>query len=283
MSATPNTGNPPANRADLARKILINPDLKRYIDINIDFGQTRDKRFFEDSQYRVLDFVSSVNIPCFVHDGDPAAMMTAIEIARGFNCAVGAHVAYPDPEHQGYRAIDLSPDELRAWLHVQIGGLQSMCKAKNAELAHVRPHGALYGKLLNDRQTVETLVETIHAIDPWLILIGPTSPLLEDVGVDKGLRIAPEVYLGKRYTRQGRLSPESLTQPLDASPQVTLDLARQMLDGGFGNAEHPAPAFKTFHLSPQLENVVDTAEKLCNLIGQPVNLPIAAAGPSGWL
>lgn len=276
----------PTNRADLARKVLISGDLERYVDINTDFGQTRDKAFFEKTGYRLLDFVSSVNIPCFVHDGDPREIMDSIETAKGYNCAIGAHIGYPDPENQGYQAMDLSPEELAAWIHVQLGGFQSMCLARGTEMVHVRPHGALYGKLLTDRETTRVVAETIYQINPWLILVGPAGPVLEETGREAGLRVAPEIYLGKRYNRQGRLLPENLLQNFDRSAQAILDQARQLINNEVmttRNGSEVPVHFKTFHVSPQLDKVIELSEKLCHMLGQPVCLPIAEAGPSGWV
>ncbi|HEY9685965.1 MAG TPA: LamB/YcsF family protein, partial [Coleofasciculaceae cyanobacterium] len=97
---------------DLAKKILINNKVKRFIDLNADLGQSRDQAFYAKTDYELLNHVTSVNIPCAVHDGDPKELLAAIRQAKRFNCVIGAHIGYPDPARFGYEAMQLSEEDL---------------------------------------------------------------------------------------------------------------------------------------------------------------------------
>ncbi|MBY0403086.1 MAG: LamB/YcsF family protein, partial [Cyanobacteria bacterium] len=119
---------------EIAKKVILNPRLKRYIDVNTDFAQQPDKKFFEGEKNQLLTYVSSVNMPCCVHDGDPKQIMDDIIVAKSFNCAVGAHIAYPDPVNLGYKEMNLSPEELVAWIHVQMGAFRALCLANGIDV-----------------------------------------------------------------------------------------------------------------------------------------------------
>jgi 5-oxoprolinase (ATP-hydrolysing) subunit A len=269
---------------DTAKKVILTQRQKRYLDLNTDYGQTRDQACFLDPENSLLGYVSSVNIPCCVHDGVPNAVMEAIKTARTFNCAVGAHVAYPDPANNGYQSLQISNQDLSAWLLVQVGIFRTLCQAVGATMAHVRPHGALYGKLIDDEATALVLAETLYKLDPWLILVGPSGPVLQAVGQKTGLRIAPEVHLGKRYNGQGFPHPQRFNEPM--SPMAILDQTRQLLaDSSVTSPDgRIVPlSYSTLHFSPQHDNAPALAEKIALMMGQPVSMATAAVGTSGWI
>ncbi len=270
--------------ADLARKLVLSNQLKHYVDLNSDFGQTRDRAFFESTQYELLNYTSSVHIPCGVHDGDPKEILGYIAKAKTFNCSVGAHIGYPDPAHHGYQPMDISKEDLRAWILVQLGAFQALLKENNLEVQHVRPHGALYASFIDDLETATCVAETLHAFSPWVILVAPSGPVLKQVCERVPIQVAPEVYLGKRYSIEGCLLKDSLKENL--SPQTVLEQARQLIDDSSlttADGQTVKLDFKTLHLSPALEGSVGLAEKIVQMLGQPVALPLVDAGASGWL
>lgn len=272
------------NTVDLARKSIISPKVRKFIDLNTDFGQSRDQKFFENTNYGLLRYVSSVNIPCCVHDGDPKVILESIDKALEYNCVIGAHVAYPDPVHYGYEVMDLSQEELAAWLRVQLGAFQALARAKSRDIEQVRPHGALYGKFLTDAETALTVAKTIYEMNKWWILVGPAGPILKEVEEKVGLRIAPEAYLGKRYASQGHLAVEQIHENLPR--QAVLDQARQLInDSTVTTADGKTIRldYKTIHVSPQVDGRIEIAEKISQMLVQPVSLPLAEVGASGWV
>ncbi len=268
-----------------ADKVLLKGPLKHYIDINTDYGQSQDKTFFQNENETLLDYVSSVNIPCCVHDGNPLEVKQLIANAKAHHCVVGAHIAYPDPVNYGYTVMDISNEELAAWIQVQIGAFTSLLKTEELELAHVRPHGALYGLFLTDYEKAKQVAQTLFDMNPWLFLIAPAGPILQRISEEVGIKAAPEIYLGKRYNAEGLLLEEQFHENLNT--QGLLDQAKQLLkektltsvDGKPVHYDH----IKTWHISPRLDEASSVAKKLYELVGQPVSLPGISVGESGWL
>jgi lactam utilization protein B len=129
-----------------------------------------------------------------------------------------------------------------------------------------------------------TVAEALHRINSWFVLVGPAGPVLEQIEREVGLRTAPEVYLGKRYTSDGLPSIGRLQEFL--SPQGVMDQAKQLIQNGTLTSEDGKTVSlkaKTLHISPLLPNSVEVAEKVGQLLIQPVSLPLADIGASGWL
>lgn len=269
---------------DLAKKILINHKVKRFVDLNTDLGQTRDRAFFAKNEHEMLNHVTSVNIPCAVHDGDPKEILESIRLAKRYNCAIGAHIGYPDPAKFGYEPMTLSEEDLAAWIYVQIGAFQAMVRSEGLEIEHVRPHGALYTAFMDNPDVAMTVARVLHKINSWFVLVGPMGPLLERIESDLNLRTASEIYLGKRYNAAGHLVTHRIQEFLP--PQGVMDQARQLIQQSALTTEDGKTIpvqFKTLHISPVLPQCADVADKVGQMLIQPVSLPLADVGASGWL
>ncbi|MEB3287845.1 MAG: LamB/YcsF family protein [Vampirovibrionales bacterium] len=273
--------------SDLARKSIYPTQLKRYVDLNTDFGQSRDKAYFEQSDYQLLNYVSSVNIPCCVHDGDPKEVIEAIAKARTYHCAIGAHIGYPDPNTSGYQVMEISKEELAAWIHVQLGTFTALAKVNMTTVEHVRPHGALYAAFLNNKETALCIAETIYKIDPWLILMAPAGSILEEVATKTGIRTAPEIYLGKRYNANGQMDEQSMKETgVSLPPQGIFEQGRQLIQQGSlttAQGKTVEMKYRSMHISPLIQQPQQLAERLCNVMGQPVASNLTDIGASGWL
>ena len=273
--------------SDLARKSIYPTQLKRYVDLNTDFGQSRDKAYFERTEYQLLNYVSSVNIPCCVHDGDPKEIIDAIAIAKAHHCAIGAHIGYPDPENSGYQTMEMPLDDLAAWIHVQLGTLSALAKVNLATVEHVRPHGALYTAFLYDKNIALRVAEELKKINPWMILLAPAGPVLDEVAAKTGIRVAPELYVGKKYNNHGLLD-ETAAKEIGTSmpPQGVFEQARQLIQQGTlttPNGKSVELKYRSLHISPLLDQPHQLAERLCNVLGQPVAVNLTDVGASGWL
>jgi UPF0271 protein len=269
---------------DLAKKILVNNKVKNFVDLNTDLGQSRDQAYFAKTNYELLNFVSSVSIPCAVHDGDPKELLEAIRQAKRYNCSIGAHIGYPDPARYGYEPMQLSEEDLTAWIYVQVGAFQALLRSEAMDIVHIRPHGALYRAFINEPEVALTVARVLHKINSWFLLIGPAGPLLERVEKETGLRTAPEIYLGKRYTGEGQLSTNRMQEFLP--PQGVMDQARQLIHNHALTAEDGKTVsvkYKTLHISPCLPQAADAAERIGQMLIQPVALPLTDIGASGWL
>jgi UPF0271 protein len=269
---------------DLAKKILINNKVKRFVDLNTDLGQTRDQAFFAKTNYELLNVITSVNIPCAVHDGDPRELLEAIRQAKRYNCTIGAHIGFPDPARHGYEPMDLSEEDLTAWIYVQMGAFQALLRTEGQDIEHIRPHGALYMAFVNNPTVALTVARALHKMNSWFVLVGPAGPVLEQVEQETGLRTAPEVYLGKRYTAEGKLSTHRMQEFMP--PQGVMDQARQLIHQSSLTTEDGKSVpvkFRTLHISPQLPQCVEVADRVGQMLVQPVSLPLTDIGASGWL
>lgn len=269
---------------DLAKKILLNNKVKRFLDLNTDLGQSRDQAFYKRTDYALLNHVTSVSIPCAVHDGDPKELLESIRQAKRYNCVIGAHIGYPDPARYGYEPMQLSEEDLVAWLYVQIGAFQAMIRSEALDIEFIRPHGALYSAFINNPEVALTVAKTLRRMNSWFVLAGPTGPILDQIEAEVGLKTAPEVYLGKRYTGEGLLSTTRMQEFLP--PQGVMDQAKQLVQNKAVTSEDGKTVSvkaKTLHISPVLPNAVEIAEKVGQLLIQPVSLPLADIGASGWL
>lgn len=273
-----------SKNAEPFRRVAPPSKPKRLFDLNTDFGQTADRAFFEGKERSLLHFASSVNIPCCVHDSDPAQVLKDIQVAKQNNCAIGAHFAYPDPKHYGYEAIPIDMDELYAWVLLQLGAFSALCKAQGFDFDHVRPHGALYSQCLQNREIAFTVGRAVKQFDPWTILVLPHGAMAKQVETEVGLQVAEEVYLGKRVSSEGVLIPERFNENLP--PQGVIEQARQLIMQGTltsDDGQTVKVTAKTMHLSPKLQGNMMVAERVNAMLGEVTSLAIAAAGNSGWL
>lgn len=273
--------------SDLSRKSIYPAQLKRYVDLNADFGQSRDKGYFERTEYQLLNFISSVNIPCCVHDGDPKEIIDAIAKAQTFHCAIGAHIGYPDPENSGYQTMDMPLDELAAWIHVQMGTFLALAKINHAQVDHVRPHGALYHAFINNKEVALCVAQEIKKINPWLILMGPAGSILNEVSAKTGLRVSPEIYIGKKYNAHGELDEITFKETGSSlPPQGVFEQGRQLIQQStltISSGKQVEVNYRSLHISTLLDQPHQLAERFCNLLGQPVAVNLTDLGTSGWL
>jgi UPF0271 protein len=260
----------------------------QYFDLNTDWGQTRDLSWLDgaeaDPENCVLKHFSSVNIPCCVHDGDPVVIRRAIKVAKAANCLIGAHIAYPDPSQNGYQPVQIDNNALDAWIQVQIGTLSQLAQGVGAAVEQVRPHGALYSAFINQPEVALQVAKSLYAINPWLVLIGPAGPILSQAADEVGIRIAPEVVLGRYYNAQGQLAINRFHQHLTSI--ATLAQAKQLLQErsvtSLEGRKVPLD-FQSIHLSLSQPDCPMVAEKLIGLMGNAVPVTVASIGESGWV
>ena len=178
------------------------------IDLNCDMGESFGPwRMGADD--RVMPQITSANIACGAHAGDPTVMRRTVRLARGAGVAVGAHPGFADLQGFGRREMQVDPGEIEDSLIAQIGALAAIAKAEGAALQHVKAHGALYNMAARDARLASAIARAVRACDPALIMFGlPNSPLLE-AGRAEGLRVAAEGFADRSYEPDGSLTPRS--------------------------------------------------------------------------
>ncbi|AVH38192.1 MULTISPECIES: LamB/YcsF family protein [Pseudomonas] len=174
------------------------------IDINSDLGESFGAWHMGDDA-SMLDVVTSANVACGFHAGDPAGILRTLKAAAAKQVAIGAHVAYPDKVGFGRRNMDVASDELTADVIYQIGALQGLAKAAGTCVRYVKPHGALYNTIAHDRRQALAVIEAIRAVDPTLILVGLAGSSLIELARNEGLQCIAEAFADRAYTPQGTL------------------------------------------------------------------------------
>lgn len=179
------------------------------IDINSDLGESYGAWTMADDT-ALINTISSANIACGFHAGDPRSMLAAVEACAAAGVAVGAHPGYPDLIGFGRRAMSLTPLELRTDVMVQIGALQAICKAVGVPLHHVKPHGMMYNMAATNYENSVAIVEAIAAVmDDPLIYAQPNSETAR-AARDAGIGLAHEIFADRAYLSDGQLAPRSL-------------------------------------------------------------------------
>lgn len=176
----------------------------RAIDLNSDLGESFGAWSMGDD-CAMLDVVTSANVACGFHAGDPAGILRTLKAAAAKNVTIGAHVAYPDKVGFGRRNMDLTSDELTADVIYQIGALQGLAKAAGTSVRYVKPHGALYNTIAHDRRQALAVIAAIRAIDPTLILVALAGSELIEWARHEGLQCVAEAFADRAYTPQGTL------------------------------------------------------------------------------
>ncbi|MDE1896221.1 MAG: LamB/YcsF family protein [Rhodospirillales bacterium] len=199
------------------------------VDLNSDIGEGYGAWAMGDDA-AMLSIVSSANIACGFHGGDPAGMLETVRNAASRNVTIGAHVSYPDRAGFGRRDMDLTSEELTGDVIYQIGALMGMAKAAGTEMRYVKPHGALYNHIAHNERQGLAVIKAIKMVNPALVLMGlACTPGLE-LARAEGLSVMPEIFADRGYTPQGllvsRRDPGAVLHDADQAAQRMLKFAR---------------------------------------------------------
>ncbi len=180
------------------------------IDLNCDLGESFGAWRMGDDD-ALLALISSANIACGFHAGDPSIMRDTVAQAVAHGVALGAHVSLPDLQGFGRREMSVTPAEAHALTLYQIGALHAFARAAGTRLAHVKPHGALYNMAARDRLLADAIAHAVRAFDPRLRLFGLAGSALLEAGRALGLPLAAEAFADRRYRADGSLQPRRET------------------------------------------------------------------------
>ena len=174
------------------------------IDFNCDLAQSFGI-YKNSSELRLLDYVSSVNISCGFHAGDPLTIKEALLHAKERNVVVGAHIGFDDIQGFGYRQMELDSDELEALVMYQVGAIMTFAKAYSMEIENVRPHGAMYRQAAENLEFSRTIARAIKKCSKWLVYYGATGENLAQICEEENIQVAHEVHLEKIYDENGNI------------------------------------------------------------------------------
>lgn len=210
--------------------------MARKVDFNCDLGESFGA-YQHGYDEQLMPYISSANIACGFHAGDPVWMRKTVSIAEKAGVAIGAHPSLPDLVGFGRREMKITPEEARNYVVYQIGALQAFTRTKR--LQHVKPHGALYNMGAVDEKIARAVAEGIREVDPDLILVGLANSAWMKVGKELGLKVASEVFADRALNPDGTLvargQPGAVIKDLDkvvtASLKMVVEGRATAIDG----------------------------------------------------
>lgn len=198
------------------------------VDLNCDMGESFGAYTMGHDE-DILDFVTSANIACGFHAGDPATMRKTVKMALEKNVGIGAHPGLQDLAGFGRRNIQLSAQEAYDLTVYQIGALAGFVQAEGGRLQHVKAHGAFYNMAAKDAALSEAIAEAVYNINPELILFGLSGSELVKAGEKIGLRTANEVFSDRTYQPDGTLTPRTQPNALITDPDTAISQVIRMV------------------------------------------------------
>lgn len=204
------------------------------IDLNCDMGESFGayKLGFDEE---VMKYITSANIACGWHAGDPMVMDKTVRMAAENGVGVGAHPGYPDLLGFGRRNMDCLPEEIRNYMVYQIGAMKGFCAVHGVTLRHVKPHGNLYLSAVEDERVARPIAEAIVSVDPnlmYVALAGAKGELMRRIGEEVGLRVVYEAFPDRAYTPQGTLVSRREHGAVIKEPEKVAERALKMAKEG---------------------------------------------------
>lgn len=201
------------------------------IDLNCDLGESFGAYTIGlDSQ--VIPFITSANVACGYHAGDPLVMKKTVELCKNHQVCVGAHPGFPDLMGFGRRNMAVKPEEAKAYVMYQTGALKAFCDGAGVRLHHVKPHGALYNMAGKDYALARAIAEAVQLVDKELTLLALSGSQMLQAAKDIGLPYASEVFADRAYMPDGSLVPR--TQPgamIEDEEEAVRRVVRMALEG----------------------------------------------------
>ncbi|SFI79516.1 LamB/YcsF family protein [Thermoflavimicrobium dichotomicum] len=201
------------------------------VDLNSDLGESFGAYRMGNDE-AILEIVTSANIACGFHAGDPTTMRRTVRLAMEKNTAIGAHPGLPDLVGFGRRHMAITPQEAYDLVVYQVGALMAFVKAEGGQMQHVKPHGALYNMAASDAGLAEAIAQAVYDVDSTLILFGLSGSELIKAGKKVGLQTASEVFADRTYQEDGTLTPRRSSKALihDAE-QAAQQVIRMVKEG----------------------------------------------------
>jgi UPF0271 protein len=198
----------------------------RTVDLNADMGEA------QGDDAALVSLVTSANVACGFHAGDPMTMRATVDAAVRAGVAVGAHPGYPDRQGFGRRDLAATPAEITADVLYQIGALQAVCRAAGTRVRYVKPHGALYNRAAKDAAAAKAIADAVRLADPTLLLLGLAGSLMIDCARAVGVAAAEEAFADRAYSVDGTLVARSVPGAVLTDPAIVSARAVRMMTAG---------------------------------------------------
>lgn len=198
------------------------------VDLNCDLGELEGDSGWE-RELALLPWVTSINLACGIHAGDPQRIRGLARAARSAGVAVGAHPSYPDRAGFGRVELELPPEVIRDWVLYQVAAVGGMLKAEGLPLNHVKPHGALYNRAFRDRDVANAIAEAVAEWDQECWLVGQAGSELLAAGIRVGLPTASEVFADRGYAKDGSLLSRQAAGGVITDPELAAARAGEII------------------------------------------------------
>lgn len=193
-----------------------------HIDLNSDLGESFGTYVIGQDEH-VLELVSSANVACGFHAGDPHIMNKTVKWAKEHHVGIGAHPGFPDLMGFGRRNLNVTPEDAYTLVLYQIGALHGFCSAHDVRLQHVKPHGALYNMASKDPELANAIAQAVKDFDSELVLFGLANSELIRAAQDAALPYASEVFADRTYQPDGTLTPRVEKNAMIRDEQTAID------------------------------------------------------------
>ncbi|WP_440682439.1 5-oxoprolinase subunit PxpA [Cysteiniphilum halobium] len=240
----------------------------RKIDLNCDMGEGFGCYQICHNEAELMQKITSVNIACGYHAGDPHTMRETVTLAIKHGVHIGAHPGFPDLLGFGRRVMSVSAQEVYDYVLYQVGALEAVVRAQGAKLHHVKPHGALYNMAAKDSVLANAIAQAVYDFDQTLLLYGLSGSDLITAAKEKGLAVANEVFADRTYQDNGQLTPRNQANCYVATTKEALQQVTMMVEEGAVisvNKRKVAVAADTVCVHGDGDNALDFACKLYNL------------------
>lgn len=205
--------------------------MSRFIDLNADLGESFGVYRY-GSDETLIPLVSSVNIACGWHGGDPSVIRRAAALAKKNGVTIGAHPGYPDLMGFGRRYMALTPQEVTDCLLMQIGALDGVCRAEGTHISYVKPHGALYNAAAKEEALAAAIVKAVLLYEPKLVLLCPAGSAMDRAAEAAGIRSAGEFFADRAYQDDGNLVPRSRENAVLSDPAAIVSRVLSAVKNG---------------------------------------------------
>ncbi|NLE77438.1 MAG: LamB/YcsF family protein [Chloroflexi bacterium] len=201
------------------------------VDLNSDMGESFGRYRLGDDE-ALMPWITSANIACGYHAGDPLVMRRTVALAVRYGVGIGAHPGFPDLVGFGRRQMQVTAEEVESDLLYQMGALAAFARAAGAKLAHVKAHGALYNMAETDPAVAKAILQAIERFDGNLIAVCPAGSAMAQMAAERGLHVAREGFADRAYNADGTLRSRRLDGAMIDDPQTAAAQAVRMAQDG---------------------------------------------------
>lgn len=201
------------------------------VDLNCDMGESFG-RYELGQDAAVMPYITSANVACGFHAGDPGVMRRTVQLAKQHEVGLGAHPGYPDLQGFGRRRMEMSAKEITNIVTYQLGALTAFAAVEGISVMHVKPHGSLYNLASQDFIAAKAIAQAVHDFDPSLILVGLAGSMLVKAGEEVDLKVANEGFPDRAYLPDGQLMPRGQEGAVIHQPDIVAENALQLVQDG---------------------------------------------------